>query len=114
MGDGDVGDADLARVLLDGVRTSDGIFPAVVKGLEPLGGRSSRRSKVTLEVFEGKYRQVRKMLYNSGYPVLELHRTHYGHIKLGSLSQGALARVDQDEAHWAMQILLGKTSQIAA
>jgi 16S rRNA U516 pseudouridylate synthase RsuA-like enzyme len=35
---------------------------------------------VTLTVSEGKHRMVRRMLANTGHPVVSLHRTHIGPI----------------------------------
>lgn len=95
-------DADglgVAQKLQQGVRTSDGIFPADVHELEPLGGGA--RSRVVLQVREGKYRMVRKMLYNCGFPVLELHRISYGAVELAGLEEGHLGRPSEVEAHWA-------------
>ena len=44
--------------------------------------RPSAVSEVVLEVSEGKYRMVRRILANIGLPVLALHRTRYGLVTL--------------------------------
>eukprot|EP00933_Yihiella_yeosuensis_P064855 TRINITY_DN6839_c0_g2_i1.p1 TRINITY_DN6839_c0_g2~~TRINITY_DN6839_c0_g2_i1.p1 ORF type:complete len:683 (+),score=143.69 TRINITY_DN6839_c0_g2_i1:158-2050(+) len=124
----------LAEKLSAGVITEQGIFPGKLLGLESLSAEDAAaaghddfkekqkkknrgkaepvkvgpRSRVRLEVAEGKYRMVRKMLYNCGLPVLELHRSHYGAVELGDLEVGKMERVDGDQAAWALQILEGK------
>lgn len=114
--DGDVEQGDggsaLAQQLEGGVRTSEGIFPATAIELtrlarEEAGGSSTEKSRVVLEVKEGKYRMVRDMLYKCGFPVLELHRTHYGALELGDLRVGAFARPSEQEANWAAGVLDG-------
>jgi len=116
--DGDVtrpakGSAGLAEKLRHGVRTSDGIFTAEVLelGLLPTGahpGRLGPRSQVVLEVAEGKYHMVRKLLYNCGFPVLELHRTRYGALELGDQPVGTVVRATEEEAQWATQVAEGR------
>ena len=43
-------------------------------------------SEVVLEVSEGKYRMVRRVLANAGLPVLTLTRLRYGPVDLGQLA----------------------------
>ncbi|HEY5079580.1 MAG TPA: pseudouridine synthase [Opitutaceae bacterium] len=50
-----------------------------------------RTGPLTAEVVltEGRYRQVRRMFASLGCEVLELHRSHFGDLELGSLTPGA-------------------------
>lgn len=115
--------ASLADLLEDGVVTQEGIFPGTLLSSELLtdeeaddvghadakkkGGKALRRgpkSRVALEVAEGKYRMVRRMLYTCGHEVVELHRTSYGAISLGDLKVGCLERVTAQEADWAARL----------
>lgn len=72
---------DLRDVLAAGVATSDGVFTGEV--LEIAGDR------VTVQVTEGRYRLVRRMLANAGFPVTALRRLAYGPFPLGDLAPGA-------------------------
>jgi len=119
--DGDVtapaprGDGQHLDALLgQGVRTGEGIFAARTLGLALLperGEDEGLRSQVTIKVTEGKYRMVRKMLYNCGFPVLELHRTHYGAVHLGDLAAGQLERPSEEEASWTAEIVQSQRSK---
>ncbi|CAE7273945.1 rluB [Symbiodinium sp. CCMP2592] len=116
--------ASLADVLEDGVVTQEGIFPGTLLSSELLsdeeaadvghadakkkGSKALRRgpkSRVALEVAEGKYRMVRRMLYTCGHEVVELHRTSYGAISLGDLQVGCVERVTPQEADWALRLM---------
>ena len=44
---------------------------------------------------------VRKMLYNCGHKVLELHRESYGPLRLGDLEVGRLCGASKEEELWA-------------
>ncbi|CAJ1343637.1 unnamed protein product, partial [Effrenium voratum] len=114
----------LAERLRRGVVTSEGVFPATLLSAELLSpeeaGRAGHadnpkakanslaRSRVTLEVTEGKYRMVRKMLYNCGHEVLELHRRSYGPIGLGELEVGRMTSASPEEVDWAEQLVASR------
>lgn len=63
-------------------------------------GRAARApecSVVLLGLHEGRKRQVRRMLYAVGHPVLALHRDTFGPIELGSVARGEWRWLDEDE-----------------
>ena len=62
---------------------------------------------VRVQVAEGKYRMVRRMLANCGHPVRSLHRVRYGHIVLGNLPVGESRAVEGAAQAWAES--LGRT-----
>jgi len=85
-------------------------------------------SCLTLQVTEGKYRMVRRILHNAGHSVVQLHRVSYGHIHLHSLApstdveagsqtesdfaaraipEGEVWCCTDDEIEWAENVLAG-------
>eukprot|EP00434_Breviolum_minutum_P009332 symbB.v1.2.008225.t1/scaffold497.1/size195672/7 len=94
----------LQEKLSRGVITQEGIFEATLLKTERLEDEAER-SKVVLEVAEGKYRMVRKMLYNCGHKVLELHRLSYGPMTLGDLEVGHIRCITPEEALWAEDLV---------
>ena len=46
------------------------------------------RTKLKLQIHEGRKHQVRLMLLTAGYPVIDLKRTNFGSLSLGSLKTG--------------------------
>jgi 23S rRNA pseudouridine2605 synthase len=72
--------ADLVERLAAGVQTADGVHTARVISIEG--------NVVQLVVTEGRHRMVRRMLANSGHPVLSLHRLRFGPFVLGDLEPG--------------------------
>ncbi len=71
--------------LTNGVDIGDFITsPAKVTLIES----SPYESVVTIDIREGKYRQVRRMFEAVGHPVLELQRTNVGELNLSGLSEG--------------------------
>lgn len=86
-----VNDADIAA-FADGLTLGDGTkcLPA---GLKPLPDGSC-----LVEVMEGKYHQVKRMLASRGKPVTELKRLSIGGLKLDeSLSPGSFRALEQNE-----------------
>jgi 23S rRNA pseudouridine2605 synthase len=80
---------DLKR-LREGVELDDGVTgPARAKRLDD--------GTVELVITEGRKRQVRRMLEAVGHPVIELRRTAFGPLKLGSLKPGAARRLTARE-----------------
>lgn len=53
--------------------------------------------KSVVEVCEGKYHQVRRMLASRGMPVTYLKRVAEGDLELGQLERGAVRRVEAEE-----------------
>mmetsp|Transcript_6939 Transcript_6939/g.15206 ORF Transcript_6939/g.15206 Transcript_6939/m.15206 type:complete len:351 (-) Transcript_6939:74-1126(-) len=60
---------------------------------------------VRLQVAEGKYRMVRRILANCGHPVLTLHRLRYGSVWLGDLEEGEVVPIEGPGLDWAKSLL---------
>lgn len=73
------------RQLAEGVELEDGLTSP---GVAHLVQSSSERSIIELTIHEGKNRQVRRMCDAIGHPVIDLARTAYGPLTLGSLKPG--------------------------
>jgi 23S rRNA pseudouridine2605 synthase len=58
-------------------------------------------SEVRLVVEEGKHRMVRRILANSGFPVIGLKRERLGVIRLDDLKAGSHRELSQKELEWA-------------
>jgi 23S rRNA pseudouridine2605 synthase len=71
--------------LKKGILLDDGLTnPAQVKIIE----RHQERSVVRINIFEGRSREIRRMLEAVGHKTLKLIRTGYGTLTLGSLKVG--------------------------
>lgn len=57
--------------------------------------------EVRLVVREGKYRMVRRLLANCGFPVVSLHRERIGEVNIGDLSPGQCRLLTEKETIWA-------------
>ena len=63
---------------------------------------------LTLTVQEGKHRMVRRVLANSGHPVVSLHRRRLGEIELkddDDLPPGQVRELTEEEMKWARRLL---------
>jgi 23S rRNA pseudouridine2605 synthase len=83
---GQISDSVLAR-LAAGVELDDGLTaPAQVGGasFDP----SSKRTRFSLTLIEGKKRQIRRVMRELGHPVVQLVRVRMGPIHLGDLTPG--------------------------
>lgn len=87
--EGDIDEEALRARLRAGVETSEGIFPAELISVDG--------DVLEVEVQEGKYRMVRRILANAGHPVTALHRIRYGDFELGDLAPGEVIAADADE-----------------
>lgn len=75
---------DLAR-LRAGVELDDGLArPVRVEVVAPVG----ENANLTLVMTEGRKREVRRLMYALGYPVVTLTRVRFGPVKLGNLVSG--------------------------
>lgn len=80
--------------LRHGVRLKEGITaPAKVKQIR----ETSNNSWIEIIIYEGRKRQIRRMLEAVGHPVIRLKRTAIDAIKLGDLKIGSLRRLTQEE-----------------
>lgn len=67
--------------------------------------KATELSTVTLRVTEGKYRMVRRILANSGHPVVSLQRQQIGIIGLEDLPVGATRDVTPKEKAWLNSLM---------
>jgi 23S rRNA pseudouridine2605 synthase len=70
--------------------------------------QATELSIVRLIVEEGKHRMVRRILANSGHPVIGLKRERLGVIQLGDLEEGQYRDLTPEEAVWANSLLKKK------
>lgn len=75
---------DVAR-LRAGIMLDDGLArPVRVEAAAPV----EECGKLTLVMTEGRKREVRRLMYAMGYPVVTLRRVRFGTVKLGDLPPG--------------------------
>jgi 23S rRNA pseudouridine2605 synthase len=92
---------DAMERLRRGVRLEDGLTaPAKVKKVR----LSESNSWIEITIYEGRKRQVRRMLEKVGYPVIKLRRITIGSLKLGDLRPGEMRRLTVEE----VKNLIGK------
>lgn len=90
---GSVSESTLQR-LATGIELDDGpTAPARVRRL----GEKDGITRISIEIHEGRNRQVRRMFAAVGHPVLALHRVRVGPIRLGNLPPGAYRPLTRDE-----------------
>jgi len=65
-------------------------------------GRDS--SLVQVELHEGRNRIVRRMFATAGFPVLELVRTQFGPIRLGTLAPGEVRQLGREDVGALMNV----------
>ena len=65
-------------------------------------------SEVRLVVEEGKHRMVRRILKNSGYPVIGLKRLRLGDIRLDDLAEGSIRDLTPEEEKWVETVMKTK------
>jgi 23S rRNA pseudouridine2605 synthase len=84
---------DIAR-LRGGITLEDGLArPKRAKVHEPVGGNGS----LTIVMIEGRKREVRRMMYALGFPVVTLKRVRFGPVSLGDLPPGEWAPLSPNE-----------------
>ncbi len=84
---------DMER-LSKGMILEDGkTAPAQVKPVRML----KENSWIEITIYEGRKRQIRRMLKAVGHPVIRLIRTTIDGLKLGALKQGELRRLSNEE-----------------
>jgi pseudouridine synthase len=68
---------------------------------------TQKKTKTLLKIVlqEGKNRQIRKIADMLGFPVINLHRTAIGPIKLGSLPRGEYRFLNDGELHQIKKII---------
>jgi 23S rRNA pseudouridine2605 synthase len=82
--------------LRDGVVLSDGITnPAKVKIVRS----TERQTTLEIEIFEGRYRQIRRMCEAIFLNLVDLRRTDFGPIPLGNLKEGQYRELTKEEVN---------------
>jgi 23S rRNA pseudouridine2605 synthase len=69
-------------------------------------------SEVQLIVKEGKHRMVRRILKNSGFPVIGLKRLRLGIVHLNDLAEGCMRELTQEEEEWAINLTKKKKKSL--
>jgi 23S rRNA pseudouridine2605 synthase len=94
-----------------GVKLREGVTaPARVKKLK----KSAANSWVEITVREGRYRQVRRMLEEVGYPVIKLIRVTYGSLALGNVPLGKYRHLTSDEVKLLKNESAGISKKVAS
>ncbi|MDN4481821.1 pseudouridine synthase [Demequina muriae] len=91
----------LCTMLRAGVDLDDG--PVRVTDCAILDARDDA-SLVKVELHEGRNRIVRRMLDKAGHPVIDLVRTDFGPISLGTLQPGQVRRLGREEVGSLMKV----------
>ncbi|MCX7919525.1 MAG: rRNA pseudouridine synthase [bacterium] len=87
-------DWQTARAIERGIRLKDGkTAPAKVRVMR----RSRTMTLLELEISEGKKRQIRRMFFAVGHPVLKLIRIQFGPLSLGTLKPGQYRFLNKTE-----------------
>jgi 23S rRNA pseudouridine2605 synthase len=87
-------DEDILGRLRRGIRLEDGVtLPAKVKKIR----HSENNSWIEIAIYEGKKREVRRMLEKVGHPVMRLKRIGIGGLKLQGLKPGEMRHLTPDE-----------------
>lgn len=85
---------DKIEKLRRGVKLEDGMtMPAKVKKIR----LSENNSWIEITIYEGRKRQVRRMLERVGHPAIRLKRIGINGLKLGDLKTGSLRYLTQEE-----------------
>ena len=89
--------AATVRKLRDGVQLDDGMtLPARV---EPLERRHPGGTWLTIELTEGRNRQIRRMGEAVGHPVMRLHRARYAGLSVRGMAPGKWRPITRAEWH---------------
>jgi 23S rRNA pseudouridine2605 synthase len=92
--DGMLDDKDIMK-LENGIRLDDGMTaPAKVRRVQK---KTKANSWIEMTIYEGRKRQIRRMLERVKHPVIKLVRTRINGIELGSLKPGAYRFLTPDE-----------------
>lgn len=85
---------DAVEALRRGVMLCDGLTaPAKVRILGQIKGNA----RIEIGIYEGRNRQVRRMMDSIGHPVIELKRVKFGPIPLGNLPLGKFRPLTENE-----------------
>ncbi len=92
--DGVLDDKDIMK-LEKGIRLDDGMTaPAKVRRVQK---KTKANSWIEMTIYEGRKRQIRRMLERVKHPVIKLVRTRINGLELGGLKPGAYRFLSPDE-----------------
>jgi 23S rRNA pseudouridine2605 synthase len=90
--------ADLSKlekgIEIDGKKT----LPAKIKNVE--FNRQKKQTKLSIEIYEGRKRQIKKMFSKLGHPVVSLERIKYANLSIGSLKRGKIRPLTKSEIEY--------------
>lgn len=85
---------DAIEKLKNGIRLNDGLTaPAKVKKLK----KSEENSWIEITIYEGRKRQIRRMIERIGHSVIKLKRVKINGIEIGGLEPGAIRYLTPEE-----------------
>jgi 23S rRNA pseudouridine2605 synthase len=89
-------DREAARALTQGVELADGLTaPAEVSFVDY--DPATQTTQMDITIYEGRNRQVRRMMQAVGHPVRSLTRIAFGPIRLGELNPGTWRKLRPEE-----------------
>ena len=92
------------NLLKRGVKLDDGItLPAEVYLIDQ--NEKKNKSRLQITIFEGRNREVRRMMEHFGYEVTRLERIAYGNLTLGTLRQGEYRRLRSYEVKELLKMI---------
>ncbi len=56
-----------------------------------------KQNLLKIKLFEGKWREVRRIFESMGYSVLKLHRESFGPVNVGRLVSGRIRQLEKNE-----------------
>ncbi len=94
---------ETAHQLEEGIELMDGITaPAEMRYID--FDANSQTTLLQITIYEGRNRQVRRMMEAVGHPVRSLVRVKFGNIRLGLLNPGTWRKLSADEVEGLMEI----------
>jgi len=100
---GDIGKEEIEK-LEKGIKLGDGMTsPAKVRRIR----KTENNSWLEMVIYEGKKRQIRRMLEETGHPVLKLKRIRINGLNLGELEPGTFRYLTPEEINKIKREIFG-------
>lgn len=98
----------MLRMLARGIRLNDGMtLPADVELVSRLEGK--KKTVINLTIYEGRNREIRRMMEYFHCEVTRLNRIRYGFLETGNLRQGQYRRLRMYEVRKLMNMVSHQT-----
>lgn len=81
------------RRIKQGIRLDDGIMTLPAKVKHIIREKEKAQTSFDLTIYEGRNRQIKRMMEALGYRVRRLHRKEFGFLRVDDLSQGEYRRL---------------------